>query len=80
MIYLSNGLQSVNINKNLNTDVNRIRVAENAKTILDVINIQKMINKICLMKIDVETHEAEVIEGFASHIKLFRCRFKLFAF
>lgn len=63
---------SVTVNENLNPDTDGIIVSEIDATTLDVIIIQEMITKIDLMKIDVETHEAEVLEGFSNHIKLFR--------
>ncbi|MES2566585.1 MAG: FkbM family methyltransferase [Bacteroidota bacterium] len=63
---------SVTVNKNLNPETQGIVVTEIDTTTLDRIIEQEKITKIDLIKIDVETHEAEVLEGFTKYIKLFR--------
>lgn len=63
---------SVTVNKNLNPETKGTLITEIDTTTLDDIIEEKKIAKIDLMKIDVETHEAEVLEGFHRHIKLFR--------
>ena len=63
---------SVTINKNMNppgTDV----IKTNIQTVtLDSFISANRLNKIDLIKIDVETHEPEVLEGFSKHIAEFR--------
>jgi len=39
---------------------------------LDAFVIEYGLSSVDLIKIDVETHEAEVLEGFSAHLKLFR--------
>jgi FkbM family methyltransferase len=63
---------SVTVNKNLNnltTNVKTLKIETN--TISNYVNMNK-IEKIDLLKIDVETHEVEVLEGFLEHIGKFR--------
>jgi FkbM family methyltransferase len=60
----------------LNNDHNS-KSAEQIKVEIDIITLdtfieQNNINKIDLLKIDVESHEGEVMEGFAKHLPLFK--------
>jgi hypothetical protein len=41
-------------------------------TTLDTFAKEYGLSSVDLMKIDVETHEAEVLEGFSAHLRLFR--------
>ena len=62
---------SVTVNQNLwaGADAHKIEI----ETItLDSYIKQKGLGKIDLVKVDVETHEPEVIEGFKEHLQLFR--------
>jgi FkbM family methyltransferase len=65
---------SVTVNKNIHPD------GKGVKTEIDIITLDSFIeeNKITgieLMKIDVETHEGEVLEGFMKHLPTFRPTF-----
>jgi FkbM family methyltransferase len=63
---------SVTVGKNLN-DSNVQVIPTTIKTIrLDEFIESENIKKIDLMKIDVETHEAEVLEGLGKYLELFR--------
>ena len=60
----------------LNNDHNR-KSAEQVKVEIDIITLdtfieQNNIKNIDLLKIDVESHEGEVMEGFAKHLPLFK--------
>jgi FkbM family methyltransferase len=59
---------SVTVNKNLNPETENIRIIEIETTTLDHIVEQEKIAKIDLIKIDVETHEPEVLEGYKNHL------------
>lgn len=59
---------SVTVNKNLNTETKNVRISEIETTTLDDIIEQEKISKIDLIKIDVETHEPEVLEGYKNHL------------
>lgn len=67
-----NHTYSVTVNKNLNPETKGTLITEIDTTTLDDLIEEQKITKIDLMKIDVETHEAEVLEGFARHIRLFK--------
>lgn len=63
---------SVTVNKSL-LDKNRIVDEKNIKTIrLDEYIEQNKITQIDLMKLDVETHEPEVLEGMGKYLNLFK--------
>lgn len=63
---------SVTVNQNLWTsDKDAIKLNIRTITLKDYIE-QNNITQIDLMKIDVETHEPEVMEGFSTYLKLFR--------
>lgn len=59
---------SVTVNKNLNPETKNIQISEIQTTTLDDIIEQEKISKIDLIKIDVETHEPEVLEGYKNHL------------
>lgn len=59
---------SVTVNKNLNTEKKETRIIEIQTTTLDDIIEQEKISKIDLIKIDVETHEPEVLEGYKKYL------------
>lgn len=63
---------SVTVNKNLNPEIKGIIHTEIETDTIDNIIEQEKISKIDVLKIDVETHEAEVLEGFTKHIRLFK--------
>jgi FkbM family methyltransferase len=63
---------SVTVNKNLNPEIDGALIAEIDVNTLDNIITEEKITKIDLIKIDVETHEPEVLEGFVNHIRLFK--------
>lgn len=62
---------SVTVNKNLWADEKAIKIPINTTTLKDYIEEQN-IGRIDLMKIDVETHEPEVMEGFAGYFSKFK--------
>lgn len=63
---------SVTVNKNCNTS-NASVIETKIQTItLDDFVKQKSLDRIDLMKIDVETHEAEVLEGFKNNLLKFK--------
>lgn len=63
---------SVTVNQNLwATDKDPIKLNIKTITLKDYIE-QNNITQIDLMKIDVETHEPEVMEGFSTYLKIFR--------
>lgn len=63
---------SVTVNKNLaDKSVNTIETKINTKKLLTFI-IENKINNIDLIKIDVETHEPEVLEGMAEYLSVFK--------
>lgn len=63
---------SVTVNKNTNPD-SEVSIPTQIETItLDTYIKQEGIRKIDLMKIDVEKHEIEALEGFREHIKTFQ--------
>lgn len=72
-IYLAKGTDfaySVTVNKNfLQQEADELTIA--VKTLSDVIE-EERIDRIGLMKIDVESHEAEVLEGMGHYLKAFR--------
>jgi FkbM family methyltransferase len=63
---------SVTVNKNLNPEEIKVIKTEIKTITLDSFIEENKIGKIDLMKIDVETHEPEVLEGFAVYMKLYR--------
>jgi FkbM family methyltransferase len=61
---------SVTVNKNLNNLTTNVKTLEiETNTISNYVNMNK-IEKIDLLKIDVETHEVEVLEGYIEEIKI----------
>ena len=60
---------SVTVNQNLNPAGTHTETFEISTITLDTIIEQENLSKIDLMKIDVETHEFEVIEGYSKYIK-----------
>jgi FkbM family methyltransferase len=61
---------SVTVNKNLNNLTTNVKTLEiETNTISNYLNMNK-IEKIDLLKIDVETHEVEVLEGYIEEIKI----------
>ena len=63
-------IYSVTVNKNLD-DTRATIETKIETTTLDSIIEKHHISKVDLVKIDVETHEAEVLEGFQKHLKKF---------
>jgi FkbM family methyltransferase len=63
---------SVAVNKDLDPNSGRTFPVEIDIITLDKFITQNKIDKIDLMKIDVETHEVEVLKGFKEHIHLFQ--------
>ena len=64
-------IYSVTVNKNLNSsDIETIKTEIQTITLDDFIE-QNKLSKIDLIKIDVETHEAEVLEGFSKYMNKF---------
>src|ERR1035437_3251001 len=67
----SEHVYSVTVNKNLNTpDIESIKTEIQTITLYVIIE-KNNLTKIDLSKIDVETHEAEVLEGFSKYLKKF---------
>jgi FkbM family methyltransferase len=62
---------SVTVNTNLTGEPTAFPV-EIETTTLDTFAKEYGLSSVDLMKIDVETHEAEVLEGFSAHLRLFR--------
>ena len=68
----SEHIYSVTVNKNLHTDgIDVIETQIETITLSTFIN-QENLSKIDLMKIDVETHEPEVFEGFGKYLQQFK--------
>lgn len=63
---------SVTVNKNLNADDVEVVPTTIKVTRLDTFIGQNNIEKIDLIKLDVETHEAEVLEGMSEFLKKFK--------
>ncbi|MHB8261938.1 MAG: FkbM family methyltransferase [Bacteroidia bacterium] len=63
---------SVTVNKNLNPETIGTIITEIDVVTLDSIIEKDNLQKIDILKIDVETHEAEVLEGFRKNLKLFK--------
>jgi FkbM family methyltransferase len=63
---------SVTVNKNLNPETEGLFVTEIETTTLDDLIEKEKLTKIYLIKIDVETHEVEVMRGFQRHIRHFK--------
>jgi FkbM family methyltransferase len=67
----SDHIYSVTVNKNIH-DPSMETISTEIDTItLDTFIDKERLSKIDLIKIDVETHEAEVLEGFKKHLKEF---------
>jgi FkbM family methyltransferase len=66
----ANMVYSVTVNKNLNAIEQKTKKAIIDTTTLDDFIEKNNIPKIDLIKIDVETHEPEVLEGYQKYIKL----------
>ncbi len=64
-------IYSVTVNKNLSPNRKMSAIEINTIT-LDTLIEKENINSIQLMKIDVETHEPELLEGFLVHLKKFK--------
>ncbi|NUM50703.1 MAG: FkbM family methyltransferase [Flavobacteriales bacterium] len=63
---------SVTVNKNLNTTKSLVKEIPIDTLRLDEFIVSNNIKKIDLMKIDVETHEPEVLEGMGRYLKDFK--------
>lgn len=63
---------SVTVNKNLNSADTHVKSVTIETIMLDSFIQENKINKIDLIKIDVETHEPEVLEGFSQFISKFK--------
>lgn len=64
-------IYSVTVNKDISGGINSIPVEINVITLDDFIE-ENNLNKIDLLKIDVETHEAEVLQGFQKYLPKFK--------
>lgn len=62
---------SVTVNKNMTTDVNAKETKIETITLNSLIKNQEL-KKVDLIKIDVETHEPEVLEGFSDYLATFK--------
>lgn len=65
-------IYSVTVNKNLSEGNDSAFTVEIDLTTLDTFIEEEKLTGIDLMKIDVETHEPEVLEGFKKHIATFK--------
>lgn len=63
---------SVTVNKNLNTTKSAVKEIQIETLRLDEFITSNSIKKIDLMKIDVETHEPEVLEGMGKYLREFK--------
>ncbi len=63
---------SVTVNKNLSAASTKVKETTIHTITLDSFIRTNKITKIDLIKIDVETHEPEVLEGFSNYLKIFR--------
>ncbi|MFI5148960.1 MAG: FkbM family methyltransferase [Bacteroidia bacterium] len=63
---------SVTINKNLNEEAVKVFTSEIDTLTLDGLIERENLTRLDLIKIDVETHEAEVMEGFRKHLALYK--------
>jgi FkbM family methyltransferase len=74
IIYDTNAdhIYSVTVNKNLNDWARPVSEIEIETMKLNTYIKQNNITKIDLMKLDVETHEPEVLEGFSDYFSKFR--------
>jgi FkbM family methyltransferase len=63
---------SVTVNKNLHSDSTSVNEVKINTLRLDEFIEQNKIDKIDIMKIDVETHEPEVLEGMGKYLNLFK--------
>lgn len=66
----SEHLYSVTVNKNMNPASAEVVPVEIQVLTIDTIIENNLIKKIDLMKIDVETHEPQVLEGYKKYIQL----------
>ena len=62
-------IYSVTVNKNLHSDQNDVKEVSISTMRLDTFFEEQGVNNIDLMKIDVETHEAEVLEGMGQYLE-----------
>jgi FkbM family methyltransferase len=67
----SEHIYSVTVNQNLNADDVKVIPTKIDVVRLDTIIEQEKVTKIDLIKIDVETHEAEVLEGMGEYLEKF---------
>jgi len=65
-------LYSVTVNKNLTPSNKNVKQIEIETITLDTIVEKYRLQKIDLMKVDVETHEPEVMRGFNTYLKKFQ--------
>jgi hypothetical protein len=65
-------IYSVTVNKNLNAPETPVVPTEIRTARLDSIIADRGIQQLDLLKIDVETHEPEVLEGLGGHLSRFR--------
>lgn len=63
---------SVTVNKNLRSEKSKVIETQIDTTTLNSFIERNRINKIDLMKIDVETHEPEILEGFSKYLNIFK--------
>ncbi len=64
-------IYSVTVNKNLNSITQQVEKVEIQTITLATFIVENHLESIDLIKIDVETHEPEVFEGFKDYLKLF---------
>lgn len=69
---LTEHIYSVTVNKNLNSPDTLVKAIEIKTIKLKTFIEENKIHKIDLIKIDVETHEPEVLEGFDTYLDKFR--------
>jgi len=69
---MEEGILSVTVNQNLQNSSTKVKECEIETVTLKNIIKENKIQKIDLMKIDVETHEPEVLEGFGEYLKIFQ--------
>lgn len=69
---LTEHVYSVTVNKNLSSDDVQTIKTEIETITLDTVIERYQINTIDLIKIDVETHEPEVLEGFKKYLPVFK--------
>jgi Methyltransferase FkbM domain len=69
---LSEHIYSVTVNKNLASEETKVTETKIETVTLNSFIKQNSIHKVDLIKIDVETHEPEVLEGFLDYLFQFK--------